>query len=114
MKPCRKYKEQIALSIFESELDGRPRPQHLSTQPGNSRTAAGEDARAPQAELLLQHLSECVACREYAEHMRQVYRDHSQRAAALPEIEAPARLHGRVRDSITRHEGVACCGIEVR
>jgi len=60
------------------------------------------------------HVSECAACAVYAKEVERIYGEHRERAEALPEIEAPARLHGRVRDSITRHEGEACCGIEVR
>lgn len=82
MKPCRKYKEQIALAIVDDEVD--------------------------------RHVLECAACAAYAKEVQRIYGEHSERAEALPEIEAPARLHGRVRDSITRHGGVACCGIEVR
>lgn len=60
------------------------------------------------------HVSECAACAAYAKEVKRIYGEHRDRAEALPEIEAPARLHARVRDSITRYEGVSCCGIEVR
>jgi predicted anti-sigma-YlaC factor YlaD len=85
MKLCRKYKEQIALAVLEGE-----RSSELS-----------------------QHLENCAACRAYAEEIERVCGEHSQRAAALPEIEAPRRLNARVRDEITRSEGSLCCGIEI-
>lgn len=86
MKLCRKYKERIALAIVE----GDPRSD------------------------LRHHLESCAACRAYAEEMESVCGEHGQRAAALPEVEAPARLNARVRDAITRSEGSLCCGIEIR
>jgi len=86
MKPCREYKERIALAVLEGERRSE----------------------------LRQHLQNCVACRAYAEEMERVCSEHSQRAAALPEIEAPRRLNARVRDAITRSEGSLCCGIEIR
>jgi predicted anti-sigma-YlaC factor YlaD len=79
MKPCREYKERIALAVLEDEPE------------------------------LRQHLQNCVACRAYAEEMERVCSEHSQRAAALPDIEAPRRLNARVREAITRSEGSLCC-----
>jgi anti-sigma factor RsiW len=86
MKPCREYKEWIALAVLEGE----------------------------RCSELKQHLQGCVACRAYAEEMERVCGEHTQRAAALPEIEAPTRLNARVRDAITRNEGGLCCGVEIR
>jgi anti-sigma factor RsiW len=85
MKPCREYKERIALAVLEGE-----RRSELS-----------------------QHLENCATCRAYAEEMERVCGEHSQRAAALPEIEAPRRLNAHVRDAITPSEGSLCCGIEI-
>jgi anti-sigma factor RsiW len=86
MKPCREYKERIALGVLEGERRGE----------------------------LREHLQNCVACRAYAEEMERVCGEHSQRAAALSEIEAPRRMNGRVRDAITQSENSLCCGIEIR
>ena len=58
------------------------------------------------------HVSECAACAAYAKEVKRIYGEHRARAEALLEIEAPERLHARVRDSITLHECVACCGID--
>ena len=85
MKPCREYKERVALAV-------------LNREPGSE---------------LRQHLENCAACRAYAEEMERVCGEHSQRATALPEIEAPRRLNARVRDEIIRREGGLCCGIEI-
>src|SRR5688572_24187199 len=54
-------------------------------------------------------------CTEYKEWiaLAVLEGEHSQRAAALPEIEAPTRLNARVRDAISR-EASLCCGIEIR
>jgi hypothetical protein len=72
MKPCRQFKERIALSIAEAKSDA----------------------------ALQEHLRECAACRAYAEEIRAVCGDHAQRASQLPEIDAPLRLHGKLRDAL--------------
>ena len=85
MKPCREYKEWIALAVLEGE----------------------------RCSELREHVQNCVACRAYAEEMERVCGEHSQRAAALPDVEAPRRLNARVREAITRNQGGLCCGIEI-
>jgi hypothetical protein len=64
MRPCRKYKEPIALSLVEGAL--------------------GDD--------LKQHISECAECAGYAEELKRVCSEHRERATQLPEVEAPMRL----------------------
>ena len=86
MKPCRKYKKEIALAA----LEGEPGPE------------------------LRQHLRDCEACRGYAEEVERVCGEHNQRAADFSEAEAPTRLNARVRDAITREEAGLCCGVESR
>jgi hypothetical protein len=72
MQPCRKFKERIALSIVDGQNDG-----------------AIED-----------HLLHCAACRQYANELRAICADHAQRAANLPQNDAPAHLHGKIRASV--------------
>jgi hypothetical protein len=85
MRPCRKYKEPIALSLVEGAL--------------------GDD--------LKQHISECAECAGYAEELKRVCSEHRERATQLPEVEAPMRLRARVRDAIVRGEYDSCCGFEI-
>jgi hypothetical protein len=86
MKPCRKYKEQIAVAIVAGDLNGD----------------------------LRRHVENCAACQAYAEETRKICAEHSRRATALPEAEVPVRLHGRVRSAIAGHETMPCCGMEIR
>lgn len=86
MRPCRKYKESLALSLVEGGLTGE----------------------------LKQHISECTECAAYAEELKRVCSDHRERATELPEVEAPMRLRARVRDAIVRGEYDSCCGFEIR
>jgi hypothetical protein len=86
MRPCRKYKERIALSLIEGELSGE----------------------------LRQHVSECAECAAYAEELKRVCSAHRGRAAELSEVEAPMRLRARVRDAIVRRDYDSCCRFEVR
>lgn len=72
MKPCLQFKERIALSIAE-----------------------GSDEAA-----VADHVRQCAACRAYAEKIRAICSDHTQRASQLPETDAPLRLHGRLRDAL--------------
>lgn len=76
MKPCRQFKERIVLSIAEAKSDA----------------------------ALQAHLRECAACRAYAEEIRAVCGDHAQRASQLPEIDAPLRLHGRIKAALSKDE----------
>jgi len=76
MKPCRQFKERIVLSIAEAKSDA----------------------------ALQEHLRECAVCRAYAEEIRAVCGDHAQRASQLPEIDAPLRLHGKIRAALVKDE----------
>jgi len=64
MKPCRAFKKRIALAIV-----------------------GGDDDPA-----LTKHLADCAACRLYADEMRAISAEHTQRANQLPNTEAPLRL----------------------
>jgi hypothetical protein len=75
MKPCRKYRQQIALAIVDDEVD--------------------------------RHVSECATCAAYAKEVERIYGEHRERAEALPEAEAPARLHARVREAICLFGGAS-------
>jgi len=85
MKPCQKYRERVAFSLVEGEL--------------------GSELR--------QHIAECAECAAYADELRRVCSAHRERAAELPEAEAPMRLNARLKDAITRADEGSCCGIEI-
>jgi hypothetical protein len=72
MKPCREFKQRIALSIVEGQND----------------------------DAMEEHLLRCTGCRTYAEEIRAVCGDHVHRAAHLPASEAPLRLHGKIRAAL--------------
>ena len=72
MKPCCQFKERIVLSVVEGTNDA----------------------------TVVEHTSQCAACRAYAEEIRAVCTDHAQRASQLPEIDAPFRLHGKLRTAL--------------
>lgn len=76
MKPCCQYKERIVLSIAEAKSDP----------------------------ALQEHFLECAACRAYAEEIRAVCGEHAQRASQLPEIDAPLRLHGKLRAALREND----------
>src|SRR5688572_2610436 len=72
MKPCRQFKERIALSIAEAQTDA----------------------------AIEKHLLRCPACRAYAEEMRVVCAEHTDRAFRLPSHDAPVRLRGKIRAAL--------------
>jgi hypothetical protein len=72
MKPCRPFKKRIALWAVEGQND-----------------AAVE-----------KHLAQCTACRAYADEIRVVCAEHANRAAQLPQHDAPLRLHGKIRAAL--------------
>jgi hypothetical protein len=72
MKPCRQFKERIALSIAEGTDDA----------------------------TVVEHISHCAACHAYAQEIRAVCTRHAQRASELPEIDAPLRLNGKLRAAL--------------
>jgi hypothetical protein len=76
MKPCRQFKERIALSIAEGTDDA----------------------------AVVEHTSQCAACRAYRNEIQAVVTEHAKRAGQLPEIDAPLRLHGRLRTALQEKE----------
>src|SRR5215207_6441559 len=72
MKPCRSFKKRIALSIVEGQTDA-------ATQ---------------------EHLAQCAACRTYAQEIGAVWAEHANRAAQLPQRDAPLRLQGKIRAAL--------------
>lgn len=86
MKPCRKYKEQIAAAIVAGDLSGD----------------------------LKHHVENCPACRAYANEMQEVCGEHQRRAEALPEVEITRGVHARVREAIRQTAEGPCCGFKVR
>ncbi|MCI0748344.1 MAG: hypothetical protein L0Y58_23305 [Verrucomicrobia subdivision 3 bacterium] len=72
MNACRKFRKRIALSRADESNDA----------------------------TLVGHLTECAACRAYAAEISALCDAHKTRAAALPEIDAPARLRQKVASAI--------------
>lgn len=84
MRPCREYRERIALAVVDGDL--------------------GED--------LKRHTQNCPACAAYAEELKRLCEEHQNRARSLPEPDAPPCLHARLAEAIRGRD--VCCGVEVR